>query len=154
MKTINKPSDNLGGGLKLWAIPFSLVTSITGGVMTLSGTATIVEIYFTQGTLSLEHEHVNSKNDRAGGYHRHRITAFIPKLSDDVEIELEDLRNRGFVICMMDGNEQYWAVGNSINPLHFSYSSGTGADTHELNGYSIVFEGKTKTPPVFIDNPF
>jgi hypothetical protein len=154
MKTINKPSDNLGGVLKLYAIPPSLVSSLVAGILTLSGTSSIVEIYFTTGTLDVETEHVPSREDRAGGYHSHKISAFVPKLRQMVENELEDMRNHSFVVVVLDGNEQYWAHGTAGNTLKFGYKAKTGGDTQEINGYSIYFEGKTITPPMIISDPF
>jgi hypothetical protein len=154
MKTINKPGDNLGGGLKLYAVPPSLVTSITAGILTLSGTSDVIEIYFTPGTLNIELEHVPSSRDKAGGYHGHKITAFIPKIAAEVETELDDMRNHKFVVVVMDGNEQYWAHGTATTTLRFSYSSSTGGDTGDRNGYNFSFEGKTIVPPMLISDPF
>ncbi len=154
MKTINKPGDNLGGGLKLYAVPPSLVTSITAGILTLSGTTEVIEIYFTPGTLNIETENIPSSRDRAGGHHTHKITAFIPKRAQEVETELEDMNNHKFVAVVMDGNEQYWAHGTATHPLRFSYSSATGSDTPERNGYTFTLEGKTIVPPQLIQDPF
>jgi len=67
MKTIRKPHDNLGGALKLFAVPPSSVSSLSGGTITLSDTDDVIEIYFTPGTLTFDHEHVPATKDRAGG---------------------------------------------------------------------------------------
>ncbi|HPS13158.1 MAG TPA: hypothetical protein PLB87_07770 [Prolixibacteraceae bacterium] len=154
MKTINKPGDNLGGGLKLYAVPPSLVTSIIAGVLTLSDTADAIEIYFTPGTLNIELENIPSSQSKAGGYHTHKISAFVPKIAQDVETELENMRNHKFVVVVMDGNEQFWAHGTATTPLRFSYSSATGGDTNDRNGYTFSFEGKTIDPPMIVSDPF
>lgn len=145
----------MGGAVKLWAIPQSVVSSIASGVLSMSSEDDVVEIYFTSETLKLDHEFVNSKSDKAGGYHSNRITAFVPKIWEDTEEQLDYLRGRDFVVLMLDSNGQYIAVGNTTNALHFSYASSTGADSSELNGYSIVFEGKTRSAPAYnITYPF
>ena len=154
MKTINKPDDNLGGALKLYAVPPALVSSIEAGVMTLSATTGVWEIYFTPGTCIVDLEHVPSSKDRAGGYHQNKITAFVPKISQDVDTELEDMRSRRFVVVVLDGNEQYWVYGTATTPLKFSYTAGTGADTAERNGYTFTFEGKSIRAPMNIEDPF
>lgn len=147
--------DNMGGAVKLWAIPQPVVTSIASGVLSLSSEDDVIEIYFTAETLKLDHEFVNSKNDKAGGFHNNRITAFVPKISEDTEEQLDYLRGRDFVVLLLDSNYQYMAIGNTTNALHFSYTSSTGADSAELNGYNIVFEGKTRSAPAYnIAYPF
>jgi hypothetical protein len=63
MKEIQKPSDNLGGVLKLWAIP-KAVFSINGKAITFSDTSDIYSIYCTAETFLLKEtpKETNSKN--------------------------------------------------------------------------------------------
>lgn len=154
MKTINKPGDNLGGGLKLYAIPPAMVSSLSAGIMTISSTTDVIEVYFTPGTLNFDQEHVPAGKDRSGGYHALKITAFTPKLSNDAEIILEQMRNRSYVVVFMDGNEQLWACGTALQPMRFAYTSSTRNDTSGLNGYSLSFERRTTSAPMLISDPF
>lgn len=155
MITINKPSaDNMGGLLGIWAVPLACITSLYGGTLTLSSTNTVTEIYFTPGTGSYQVEKVPATENRAGSFFRHKVTAFVPRVIAAAEEVLDDLADHKFLVVVKDGNEQYLAIGTTINMLRFSYSQATGADTHEKSGYTLSFDGDTTVPAMIITDPF
>ena len=51
MKHLNKPSDNLGGLLKIWAVPPDDIT-ISFNTANFRSTANIIEMYCSPGSIS------------------------------------------------------------------------------------------------------
>ena len=80
MKTFSKPHDNLGGVLKVWAIPPSVV-SVSGNTLSLSSTINIVEMYATSETLNAK---IKTKHSTAGLVHEIEITGSIPRPSVNI----------------------------------------------------------------------
>ncbi len=155
MITINKPSsDNLGGITGMWAVPLASVTSLWNGVLTLTSSTSVISIYFTPGTAEYVPENVPASESKPGSYYRHKITAFVPRLDSSSEEILAGMIDRKYLVVLRDGNEQYVAVGNMVNLIRFSYTVSTGSDTNERAGYSILFEGSSKSPYMIISNPF
>lgn len=144
----------MGGWIKMWAIPTSLITQLSAGELTLSGTSSIVEIYCTPGTVNYDPEEEPAHKQNAGSCFNHKITGFIPRINSTAESEIELLRGRRFVVLLLDGNEEYIVAGTATQPLRFSYSYKRGNETSDLNGYSIIFEGKTIDPPMIVTDPF
>lgn len=149
MKQLNKPSDNLGGLLSVWAVP---PTDITAGFNSVSFTTTdnIIAMYCSPGSLSFTEKETNEK---PGKVYKTELKGFIPKDSFQVLQLINSMSGRKWVIIMMDQNEQYKVAGTAEIPLRVSFDLDTGSDTRERNGHTVSFYGTQTSKARFIDNP-
>ena len=137
MKHLNKPSDNLGGILSIWAVP---PDDITVGVNTANfrTTANIIEMYFSPGSMSFTEK---QSIEKYGTVYKTQINAFTPKDSPQSQAIIDDMIGRKWVVIMLDQNEQFKVAGTPDIPLRVSFDLDTGADTPDRNGHSISFYG-------------
>lgn len=150
MKTITKPGDNLGGLLKLWAIPKSVV-SVLGRTVTISSDTDVYALYCTAGSMDMQEQ---PELTGAGTHYNTEIAGFIPRDSDTVRTAMEDMQQRPYAVLFQDGNGEFKLAGSANQPLRFSAALGTGKETAEAAGHNILFAGKTTSRAVFVDNPF
>lgn len=151
MKTVNKPSDNVGGLIKIWAVPPSDI-QISGNQVTFTSTDNIYSMYVTPGTLSFSEP---SSREDAGLLYSPSLKGVIPKDSPETSALLTEMEARArFVVIYLDNNEYYKVVGTPKQSLRFASSLGTGSDMPDRNQFDISFNGKTTSRAVFIDNPF
>lgn len=150
MKTISKPGDNLGGLLKLWAVPKS-VFSVSGTTVTLSDTSDVYEIYFTADS-GMFKETSDSVNE--GIVYNTVISVFVPGDSDDLRTALVEIEFRPYVIIFEDGNGNYKLAGSSSEPFRITAELNTGADTKDRSGIKLTCKAETSSRAVFVDNPF
>jgi hypothetical protein len=150
MKSITKPGDNLGGLIKMWAVPASVV-SLAGRTVNFSATTDIYEIYCTPGSMS----HAEPPELTAAGTHYNvELSGFIPRDSDTVRTALEDMERKPYAVLFQDGNGEFKLAGSTAEPLRCSSALNTGKDVTELAGNEIRFTGRTTRRAVFVDNPF
>ncbi len=150
MKHLNKPSDNLGGLLKIWAVP---PTDIVIGINTVYfiTTENIIEIYCSPGSLSFTEK---ATQEKYGLGYKNELNAFIPKDRPDVLQIINQMSSRKWVVILLDQNEQFKVAGTPEIPLRVSFDLDTGADTPDRNGHSISFYGTQTSKAKFIDDPF
>jgi hypothetical protein len=152
MKTINKPSDNMGGLLKIWAVRPSDIATESNSSITFSSTDNIYEMYCTSGTMSFSEPH-NKSN--AGILYSPSLKAVVPKDTDDTLKYISEMeRISRFVVIYLDGNGNYKKVGTGKVPVRFSGSLSSGVDTTDRNGFNISFSGKCTKRATHIQNPF
>jgi hypothetical protein len=150
MKTISKPGDNLGGLIKLWAIPKAVV-SVLGRTVSVSSSADVYEIYCTPGSMSLAEPH---QRDERGVHYNAEFLGFVPRDSETVRNAIEDMETKPYAVLFQDGNGEFKLSGSNTEPLRFSAVLTTGIDTQERAGYQIRFAGTTTRRAVFVNNPF
>lgn len=150
MKTINKPSDNLGGLTKIWAIPYD-VYSLNGDTVSISDETNVYEIYCTPE--SMEFNEPKEKTD-AGVHYNTEINGFTPGITSANRDAMEYMENRKWVIILRDGNGNYLAAGSNIYGLEAFPDLSSGKDTTGRSGYSFSFRGKTTSRAKFVINPF
>ncbi len=151
MKTINKQSENMGGVLRLWAIPQSDI-SIFGNQVTILSDSNLVNIYFQEDSASFSEEMVSSL---AGTAYKVELSAIIPCDTSQTLQQITDMERRTkYLVIYIDGNGNYKLAGTKSVPLRFSARATTGSGTSGLNHYSISFTGSQRKRAVFIDNPF
>lgn len=150
MKQLNKPSDNLGGLLKIWAVPPDDIT-VSFNTANFKTTANIIEMYCSPGSISFTEK--ESQENYGLGY-KNELNAFIPKDSPEVQAIINDMIGRKWVVIMLDQNEYYKVAGNPEIPLRVSFDLDSGADTPDRNGHSISFYGTQISKAKFIANPF
>jgi hypothetical protein len=150
MKHLNKPSDNLGGLLVIWAVPPADL-SISFNTVNFLTTDNIIELYCSPGSISFTEKETQEKY---GLGYKNEINAFIPKDTPEVQSIINDMSGRRWVVILMDQNEQFKVAGTPETPLRVSFDLDTGMDTQDRNGHSISFYGTQKTKAIFISDPF
>lgn len=150
MKQFNKPSDNMGGLLKIWAVPPSVITIGTNAV-TFSSQTDIVEMYCSPGSMSLTEKQNKGK---PGTSYKTELSAFIPKDTPEALALIESMTGRRWVVVYLDQNEQYKVAGTVAIPLHVAFDLNTGSDTPDRNGHSVSFYGDQLSKAKFISDPF
>lgn len=150
MKHLNKPSDNLGGLLAIWAVPPDDIV-ISLNTANFRTTANIIKIYCSPGSISFTEKETQEK---FGLGYKNELNAFIPKDSPETQAIINDMSGRKWVVILMDQNEQFKVAGTPEIPLRVSFDLDTGSDTADRNGHSISFYGTQTTKARFIDDPF
>jgi hypothetical protein len=152
MKTITKPSllDNLGGLLKVWAVPPSVVT-LTGKTLAVSSSTDVIQLYCTEDSASFKCE-IKQKNGNA--YYDVSISgATFCKTAAD-EVILEELEQKRWVIVFEDGNGVFKLAGTPTERFRFFTQEETGKATSDRNQVSFEFSGETTKRPFIITDPF
>ena len=150
MKQLDKPIDNLGGLLKMWAVPTSDF-SINGELVSFARMDDIYLIYCSPDSLSFKEPSIRTE---AGLHYDCNVSGFIPKDTEEVRVALAELEYRPYVVILQDGNGFYKLCGTAFYPLRLAASLKTGKQTSDRAGYEIQFSGKTISRAVFINNPF
>jgi hypothetical protein len=150
MKHLNKPSDNLGGQLFIWAVPPDDII-ISFNTANFKTTANIIDIYCSPGSISFTEK---ESQEKYGLGYKNEINAFIPKDSPEVQALINQMTGRKWVVVFLDQNQQFKVAGTHEIPLRVSFDLDTGADTADRNGHSISFYGTQTSKAKFIDDPF
>lgn len=150
MIQLSKSSDNMGGLLKLWAVPTSDFY-INGQNIVFSDTNNIYELYCSAESLAYKE---SSKRTRAGIQYKCSVSGFIPKDTEEVQLVLNKMEYHLYVVIFQDGNGNYKLSGTAFYPLRLSASLNTGKQTRDRAGYEIQFVGETISRAIFINNPF
>lgn len=150
MKRLNKPSDNLGGLLSIWAVPPADI-NIGFNAVSYFTTDNIVELYCSPGSISFTEK---ESQEKYGLGYKNQLNAFIPKDSPEVQSIINNMTGRKWVVIFQDQNEQFKVAGTPEIPLRVSFDLDTGSDTPDRNGHSISFYGTQTSKAKFIADPF
>ena len=151
MKTIKRPSDNMGGVIRMWAIPPRSI-SMSGKTVTIISDANVIDITVKEDSAGFTEE---ASDTFAGTFFKTDITATIPCDTDETLAIIKEMeRKMKYLVIYMDGNENYKLAGSNNVPLRFSAKASTGTTAAALNNYNITFTGSQRERAVFIDNPF
>jgi len=108
-----KRSDNLGGVLRLWAVPPEDVVSLSAGVLSLSKTDNVIALYVTPE--SAESNCLLKKAD-GGFYYETTVSGFSPRIRQEADLLLGSMTGHDYVVVFLDGNLQYQAAGSKEQP--------------------------------------
>lgn len=150
MKQLNKPGDNMGGLLKIWAVPFGDFTT-DGSIVNFSSQANIWELYCSADSMEFTE---SSERTPAGTHFNTVVSGFIPQDNATLQEAITWMEPRKWAVIFMDGNNNYKLAGNQTDPLRFTAEINTGKDTASRAGCSFQFSGKTKTRAMFVNKPF
>jgi hypothetical protein len=151
MKTINKQPENMGGVLRIWAIPRTDI-SVSANLVTILSDQNIVDIYLKEDSASFSEEMTSTF---AGTGYKTDLTAIVPCDTDETAKLISDMERRSrYLVIYIDGNGNYKLAGTTKVPLRFSATATTGLGTSGLNHYSISFTGFQRKRAIFIENPF
>jgi hypothetical protein len=150
MKTLIKPGDNLGGLLKMWALPQSDI-SITGKTVNFVTTENIFEMYCRPDSMA----QTETKEQTSGGIvYSTEIIGFAPCETQEMEDAINYLEPRKLALITKNGNGLYRLFGSQNYPIRLRGVMTSGADTSSAAGYELRFDGKSTSRSVIIDNPF
>lgn len=150
MKTINKPLENMGGLIKMWALPYDSYSENNGAVTMLDDTD-IVEIYCSQDSMRLI-ESADVKD--AGLFYDTMLSGFSPGNSDTARNTFKAMNNRKFAVLFLSGNGSWYLAGAPLYPLRFISSFNSGENSADRAGHFIQFSGDTFEPAIPVSNPF
>jgi hypothetical protein len=150
MNTINKPTENMGGLIKIWAVP-SGTFFVNGKIVTFSSTTGIYEIYCSPDTM--QHSEPTERTN-AGLVYKTEVTGFSPGDSEAARAAFANMDGRKYVAIFIDGNGNYRLAGGLFSPLQFYASFSTGRNTADRAGHEILFTGLTLEKATVINNPF
>lgn len=149
MKTINKQAENMGGVIRIWAIP-QKDYSLSGETLTINEDANMVEIYTKEDSSAFSEDPID------GSAFKTEITAIVPCDNQATITIIRQLeRVLKYNVIFQDGNGNFKLAGNKDVPLRFSAKMVTGSTAAALNHYAISFLAKAiKERAVFISDPF
>jgi hypothetical protein len=150
MKRLNKPFDNLGGLLSIWAVPPKDI-SISFNAVSFFSNDNIIEIYCSPGSISFTEK---ESQEKYGLGYKNELNAFIPKDSPEVQSIINSMSGSKWVVIFLDQNEQFKVAGTAEIPLRLSFDLDTGSDTPDRNGHFISFYGTQTSKAKFISDPF
>lgn len=151
MKTINKQTENMGGVLRLWAIPGSDIT-VAGNVVTIVSDTNMVNIYVREDSATFTEDISKSF---AGTIYKVDLSSVVAcDNSDTLKLINEMERRCKYLVIYQDGNGNYKLAGTVKTPLRFTAKATTGLGAAALNHYAISFSGNQLKRAIFIDNPF
>ncbi len=150
MISLKKPSENLGGILKIWAVPPTDVL-IQYHEANIVSTDRIIELYCTPGTMSFSEKETTQK---PGKLFETELKGFIPYSNTEYSPILDELSRKKWVLVFMDENQLFRICGTPEIPLRASLNLDTGSAMSDSNGILISFFGTQTQKAIFISNPF
>jgi len=152
MKTIKKQPENMGGVVRLWAIPPTAI-SLNGNIPTIASTENVVCLEISQDSTGAE---ILPQTGFAGTTYLHQINGFIAGFNEETEhIVNELIRRSRHVVIYLDSEGVPVLLGRPNIPVRFHAIFGTGPTTASARGYKISFSGKVHYPPIrLLANPF
>ena len=150
MKKIQKSLSNMGGLLKIWAIPANRYW-LTKTTFIFQDPNLVYSIYCSPDSLEMSEPKTTGS---AGSHYKTTVSGFIPENRQEVADAILEMEGRPFVILLLDGNGKYILVGTSFYPLRINLGFNPGKTTADLAGTSFSFEGITITRALIVDNPF
>ena len=155
MKTIKFDfCGNLGGIFKMYAIPPGSFDRIRKDYkkglvyLDLINTGDIIDIYFTQDTLSFTEE---KSQPSAGSLYNPVISGIIPKANQLNQEQLTRLEYGEWLVLFQDNNGFIRLAGNDQNTLMFNRKETTGGAISARNQIEFTFEGFQSQPCYFIE---
>ena len=147
MNDINKfTDDNLGGVMLFKFIPIEDVQEIPGAVNYFINTAVVLkttcrwyEFYGTTGTIELAEDSVETD---AGTYYKKSLKAISPKIRTELDALFNEMKNRQFILDVIDNNGIRKIIGSLAEPLKFKEKSSTKNEASQRNEYAIEFFGE------------
>lgn len=147
MNDINKFSDDNIGGIMLFkfvsteavqAIP-QAINHIIASAITLKPGYNWHEFYGTPGTIELSEDQVDSE---AGAFYKKTLKAVTPKIRPEIDVVFEDMKNRKFILDVIDNNGVRKIIGSVESGLKFISKANTKSEANQRNEYSIEFVGE------------
>ena len=154
MINLNNPvGDNLPGVRTVYFTEANNVFSIASDTdyivsddITLIGGAIWYTMGFSYDTARLR---VNERKNRIGSYFDIALEGAIPKPTQAKMYSLNTLKNRNFVLVVIDRNGLIKIIGDEENYMRLLWSESSGRSAGENNQIAIRFTGKVLKKPIF-----
>lgn len=152
MKTTTKQPENMGGVIRLWAIPATDL-QLNGRTATLVNDENTICLEITQDSGGAE---VTPKSGFEGTTYLHQIGGFLPGYSSETEQIIAEMeRKKKYVVIYLDSEGELVMLGRPEIPLRFSAGWSTGESSVSARGYRIALSGNVHYLPVRLsNNPF
>lgn len=151
MKTITKQPENMGGVLRIWAVP-PTDYSIAGTVLTITNDLETVELLLKEDSAGFTEDMTLSEK---GKVYKTELSGIVPCINSDTDVTIAGMERRcKYVAIFEDGNGVFRLAGTRAVPLRFAAKAATQAQAAGLAAYSVSFSGLQTKRAVFIDNPF
>ena len=152
MKTTQKQPDNMGGVIRLWAIPREDIT-LNGNIPAIIREEHIVCLEITQDSTGAQ---INPKTDFSGTTYLHEISGFVPGYDEQTEKLINEMmRKQRYVLFYSDSEDTLVMLGRPEIPIRFSATFSTGENSTAQRGYKVTFSGNVHYPPIRVTaNPF
>jgi hypothetical protein len=147
---MSKPLENLGGLIKIWAVPPSDII-VAGFDVAILSTSNIIELYCSPESMQMTE---SNKSEQASVVYDTEITATIPGDSSETLSLLNQLSGRKWIVILLDQNEQFKASGTNSIPHRFSFDFSSGKAISDLNSHEISFHSTQLKRAIQISNPF
>lgn len=149
METINNIPD-LGGNIKLYIVPYHLIHTISGLVITFTGSDPTCEL--DCALESIKYIFKNTET-RAGLLYEHTLTAFIQGRTQENEDILIRMLPTRHVVILEDAVGIHWRIGSLTEPIRLIVDFDSAADPSHKNGYAITLTGFTTIPSKLVNFP-
>ena len=150
MINITKPTDSMGGLLKMWLIPASDFLLI-GSLAVVTDSDSLYRFYFKKESLSFSETPDNQS--RAGQFFNVDLSGFVPGVTPDIIAAIADIDSKDYVAVFQDGNGRYRHAGTQLTPLQLNSTFYSGKSTADPAGWELKLTGKTTQRSVIINNP-
>lgn len=143
-------SENMGGALFFYFLDVLHLNSINyskiGSVLSISitGSNLLFSGYSSPGTLSFD---ADPEPGQHGTTYNIVAKGFYPNPSEELQAQLLKMTKQQFIVLIKDASGQAHLLGTKVQPLRFSYKTGTATRANETPGASFQFYGKGYTPP-------
>jgi hypothetical protein len=152
MKTINKQLENMGGVIRLWAIPKSAIT-FEGATPVILSDENVVSCYIIPETaLSTQNQTTNF----SGTTYKHEISGLVPGCNALTSAVINQMtRQLRYVVVYQNSDGLFVYLGTPEIPLTFNSNFTTGQNSSSLKNFKISFSGNCHFPPLLTSNsPF
>jgi len=150
MKSMSKPSDNLGGLNKIWAVPPSdiIVSRFSAEIISSEN---IIELYCTPETMQFTED--NETVHGSVSYDT-EITAVIPKDCQENASLIDHLSGKKWIVIFQNENEQFKVSGTNDIPHRYGGKFDSGKAISDRSGHEISFHSTQLRKAITILNPF
>ena len=152
MKTVGKEAENMGGIVRIWAIPV-LEIELNGNSVSVNNLDNVFELQISQDSSGMT---IEQKTDFGGTTFSNEITGFIAGYDSYTENFIyEMIRIKKFVVVCQDSQGNYIMAGRPKIPLRFNAGFNTGQASASRRGFEIQFKGNNHYNPLRLsESPF
>jgi hypothetical protein len=151
--TFSEGRGNLGSLSKIEFIPIEDVIEIPAVKNLILTTDLILQPgarwYMMQCTFETMGMGYDSEKTIHGDKYNPKISAFIPKLTPDIEATLQEMQGHLFLVRATDNNGYVRIIGTIDAPLQFSNDGSAGKIIADKNGTNISFAGEAVQKPYY-----
>jgi hypothetical protein len=116
--------------------------------ITLTGVSSFFSMYATEDSMKLSYPQQNVEH---GAMYQIKVTAFIPKLKENNDLNFDALKNQQLILLCTDGNGKIRLCGTVESAMSFSIEANTGEKSGDRNGAWVTFVGESDHVPYYYE---